>query len=135
MRSNSAEPMAQPLTDTFDHKQTTVDRVSLGHQLGQVLEASQAADVGRLVDDGLDPQRPPFLQVLLDPAVLVAELQAHLGAGAEDPRAEDAGSGASHLPGEHGRHLVGPTDADVVGHQRLEESAGPAGVVEDQRAR
>ena len=35
---------------------------------------------------------------------------------------------------EHGPDLFGPADADVVGHERLEEAPGPAGVVEDEGA-
>lgn len=61
------------LTGTFDHKQTTVDGAGLVDELGQVLEPAQDPDVGRLVDDGLDAQGSPFLQVLLESAVLVAE--------------------------------------------------------------
>ena len=64
MRSKSAEPMAQP---------------------GQVLEPGQDPDIGRLVDDGLDTKRPAFLEVLLDPAVLVGEVDVDVGARAEDP--------------------------------------------------
>src|SRR5262249_59111814 len=41
---------------------------------------------------------------------------------------------ASAVEAEDGSHLVGAADADVVGHQRLEESSGSSGIVEDQRA-
>lgn len=53
----------------------------------------QDADVGRLVDDGLNKKRPPFIQVLLDPAALVAEVHLHLGAGREDLCSERLGGG------------------------------------------
>ncbi len=42
------------LTGTLDHKQTMVDVLGLGGQLGQVLDAGQDVQVGRFVDDGLD---------------------------------------------------------------------------------
>ena len=45
------------------------------------------------------------------------------------------GRAACAVGHEHGPDLVGAADADVVGHERLEEPAGPAGVVEDDGAR
>ena len=68
------------LAGTLDHKQTVVDLAGLGDEFGQVLEPGEDPDVGRLVDDGLDPKRPPFLEVLLDPAVLVGEVDVDVGA-------------------------------------------------------
>jgi hypothetical protein len=43
------------------------------------------------------------------------------------------GRSAERTGEDHG-HLVGSADADVVGHQRLEESSGPARVIKDQGA-
>jgi hypothetical protein len=42
------------LAGTLDHKQTVVDLPGPADELGQVLEPSEDADVGRLVDNGLD---------------------------------------------------------------------------------
>ena len=58
------------LAGTLDHKQTAIDLTGLFDQLGQVLEPGEDPDVSWLVDDGLDAKCPPFLQVLLDTAVL-----------------------------------------------------------------
>jgi hypothetical protein len=51
------------LAGTFDHKQTVVDLAALFHELGKMFESGEDADVGRLVDDGLDAESPPFFQV------------------------------------------------------------------------
>ena len=100
-----------------------------------MLEPGEAPDVGRLVDHGLNAERSPFLEVLLDAAVLVGEVHLHLGAGTEDAGAELVGGGATTpVPAEHGVHLVGSADADVVGDQSFKEAAGPTRVVEDHRA-
>lgn len=76
----------------------------------------------------------PSFKFLLDPAVLEGELELHLGASPEDAAPEDPRCALGDAAGEHGGDLVRSADADVVGHQRLEEAAGPAGIVEDQRA-
>ena len=92
-------------------------------------------DVSGFVDDGLDTQGPPFFQILLDAAVLVGEVDPHLGAGGEHPGAEGLGGGpAPAVSPEDGVDLVGTPDADVVLDQGLEEPPGPARVVEDQGA-
>jgi hypothetical protein len=52
------------------NEQTVADGAGPLHQLGQVLKLGQDPDVGVFVDDGLDAQSPPFVQVVLDPAVL-----------------------------------------------------------------
>jgi len=90
---------------------------------------------GRLVDDGFDAQRPPFLEVLLDPAVLVGEVHLHFGARAEDPSAELLRRCATTpVATEHDMNLLGSADADVVGDQRFEERAGAARIIEHHRA-
>lgn len=86
-----------------------------------MLEAALDADVRGVVDHGLDAQGPPFLEVLLHPAMLVEEVDLHLRPGREDARTEDAGRVLAHLAGKDDGHLVRPADADVVGDERLEE--------------
>jgi hypothetical protein len=135
MRSKSAEPDGTALAGTLDHKQTVVDLSGLADELSQVLEPGKDTDVGWLVDDGLDAESPPFFQVLLDAAVLVGEVHVHFGARREHPLAVGLADRASELAGEHHRHLLGPTDADVVSHEGLEEAPRPARVVEDEGAR
>ena len=73
----------------------------------------------------------PSLEVLLDPAVLVGEVDLDFGAGREDPAPEWFLGGLADLAGEDHGHLVGSADGDVVGHQGLEERPGLAGRVED----
>jgi hypothetical protein len=87
-----------------------------------------------LADDGLDTQGSPFFEVLLDTRMLVGEVQLHLGSRTEQSGAERFLGGLAHLAGEDHRHLGGPSDANVVGHERLEEAAGASGVVEDDGA-
>ena len=67
-------------------------------------------------------------------AALVAEVDADVAAGGEDPCCERALVGLAQLAGEDHRDLFGAADGDVVGDQRFEEAAGAAWVVEDQRA-
>jgi hypothetical protein len=134
MRSKTASADGTALAGTFDHKQTTVDLAGLGDDLAEVLEAAVAADVAGVVDDSLDTKGPPLFQVLRDAAVLVTEVHADVGAGREDPGSKDPGRVLADLAGEHSGDLVGSADADIVGHEGLEERPGPSGVVEDQGA-
>src|SRR5664280_2860134 len=100
------------LAGTFDHKQTVVDLACLLDELGEMLEPGKDTDVLGFVDDGFDTQCPPFLQILLDTAVLVAEVHLHLGAGAEDPGPEGLGGGATPAaPTENGVDFMGTADA------------------------
>ena len=48
-----------------------VDRTGPGLQFVEMLQPAQAAQVARVVDHGLDPQRPPVLQILFDAGVPV----------------------------------------------------------------
>src|SRR5208282_1577584 len=57
------------LAGTFDHKQAVVDLARFADEFGQMLEPGQDPHVSGLVYDGLDAKCPPFLEVLLDPAV------------------------------------------------------------------
>ena len=47
-------------------KQATIGGARLGLELGQVAQAPLTPQVGRRVADGLDAQRPTFLEVFLD---------------------------------------------------------------------
>ena len=79
------------LTDMFMIQQSAVDVTGLGLEFGQVVQAAFHAEIGRVVDDGLDPQRTALLEVLLDAGVLVADVDGHVDAAGDDPGREDAG--------------------------------------------
>src|SRR6266540_3134894 len=86
------------------------------------------------VADGLHPDRPAFFQVLLDAGVPVDHVDGDVHAAGDDPGREAAVGVGADAPVEDERDLVGPAGAEVVGHQRLEERPGAAGLVKDQGA-
>ncbi|MGH3267907.1 MAG: hypothetical protein ACRDN1_02385, partial [Trebonia sp.] len=112
-----------------------VHGAGLALEFGEVGQAGVAADVAGAVDDGLDPHRPPVLEVLLDPGVLVEDVQDHAaGVGADgravDGGAEGAGGIALDAPPEDDLDAGGPADVEVVRDESLEEEPGAAGGVE-----
>ena len=112
------------LADTLDDKQPPVGGTGLRLDLGQVPEAPLTAEIGRAVDDRLDPQRPALLEVLLDPGVLVEEVDRNLGPAGDDLGRERPRRRALDPSIEDQGDLVGPTEVEVVGDERLEE--GPS---------
>src|SRR6266511_1563741 len=134
MRSKSAEPMAQlwPARSMISSRWLT--RRALATSSGR---CSSRASTPRsaVVDYRFDAERAPVLEVLLEAGMLVADVELDIAAGGEDAGAERLPGRLAHLAGKDDGQLLGAADVDVVGHQRLEEAACPARVVEDERAR
>ena len=65
-------------------KQPPVDGAGAGLQLVEIMQAPQAAQIAWVVDDGLDAQRAPVIEVLLDAGVPVEGVDVHLGAVGDD---------------------------------------------------
>ena len=120
------------LAGTFSFQYAVVGGAGLGLKLGEVVQAGVAAQVAGRVDDGLDPHRPAVFEVLLDPRVLVEQVE-HDAAGVRaddrpvDGGAEDAGGVAADAAVEDDLDVGGAADVEVVGDQGLEERPGPAG--------
>src|SRR3954449_6338820 len=102
----------------------------------EVVEAAADPQVGRGVDDGLDPQRAAVLEVLLDPGVFVERVHRDVHPAGDDLGLEHPGGGAlgavADLSAEDDLDGVGAAQVEVVPDQRLEEAAGVPGGVEDQ---
>jgi hypothetical protein len=50
------------LTDPFSIEQATVDRTSLDEDFRQMLQTPGHPEIGGVIDDGLDAERPPALR-------------------------------------------------------------------------
>ena len=72
------------LADTFSIEQCGVDRTGTGLQFIEMDQPPQTAQVVRVVDHGLDPQRAPVLQILFDAGVPVEGVDVDLGAVGDD---------------------------------------------------
>src|ERR1700758_1369679 len=83
------------LADTFSIEQCGVDRTRPGLQLVEMLQPAQAAQIARVVDHGLDAQRPSVLEILFDPGVPVEGVDVDLGAVGDDLRLVFPGRRAS----------------------------------------
>jgi len=100
-----------------------------------MVQPAQTAQIARVVDHGLDPQRAPVFEVLLDSGVPVEGVDVDLGAVGDDPRLVFTSRRASPslAPPEGELDHLRAADIEVVGHQGLEESPGAPWRVEDQR--
>src|SRR3954451_7791165 len=87
-----------------------------------------------VVDDGLDTQSAAFLQIQLDAAMRVGEVDPNLGAFGGHAGAEDALGIALYTSGEKDGYDGGSADADVVGDQCLEEGSRSSRGIQDKRA-
>ena len=90
----------------------------------EVVQAALAAQVVGGVDYGLDPQRAPVFQVLLDAGVLVEGVDGDLGAAGDDLGLELADGGAlsaADLAVEEDLDGVRAAEVKVVGDQGFKE--------------
>ena len=123
------------LAGTFGFQYAVVGRAGFGLKLAQVGQPGQAAQVTGGVDDGLDPHRAAVFEVLLDPRVLVEQVEHDAAAiradrGAVDGGAEHAWGVAADMAVEDDLDVGGAADVEVVGDQGLEERPRPAGRIQ-----
>ena len=100
-------------------------------------QPAPTAHIVGVVDHGLDAQRPTVLQILFDARVPVEGVDVDLGAVGDDLGLVFATClGAAALAAfEDQLDQLRAADVEVVGHQGLEEPAGPPRCVEHQGAR
>ncbi|MEZ5086015.1 MAG: hypothetical protein R2722_07105 [Tessaracoccus sp.] len=119
------------LPDTFSIEQASVDGTCFVLQFGQVGQPSVTLQVVGCVDDGLDPQRPPVFEVLLDPGVLEERVDGDIGIPADNRclRGPVVLNRTTPMAGavEDQLHRVGPSDIKVVSNERFEERPGASG--------
>jgi len=72
------------LADPLSIEQATVDRTGPGLKFGQVVQATLAAQIVGVVDDGLDAQRSAVLQILFDAGVLVKGIDGDVNPAGDD---------------------------------------------------
>jgi len=83
--------------DSLDVKQTSVGLEADLSQRGEVMQASADTEVAGVVDRGLGAQSPALPVVLLDPTVLIVDVDRRCDAFGDDPGAKPA-RGASVGP-------------------------------------
>ena len=123
------------LADTFSIQDAAVACTGFGLEFVEVVQPGVAAQIPRGVDDRLDAHRAAVFEVLLDPRVLVEDVDDHaLVVVAVDRGPKHPFGGGADLAAEDDLHVAGAADVEVVGDQRLEEPTGVAGRVEHQGA-
>ena len=111
--------MAEP----FDFQKTAVGCKASLTQLGQIVEPLADAKIPGVVDGGLGAQRTPFLMILLDPRILVMDVERWCDAFGDDAGAETSGCSAGDTALEDELHLFGTADVEVLTDHLLEKNA------------
>jgi hypothetical protein len=121
------------LADSLSFHDSVVDCTCLGRQFVEVLQPAQHAQIGGVVDDSLDAHGLAVFEILLDPGVLVEDVDGHALIGAVDGGLEDLGIRVGRrgslprppftadLASEDDFHLLGTAEIEVVGDERLDE--------------
>src|SRR6266545_5450808 len=115
-------------------QQPLVDRTGLGLQAVEVGQQPLAAEVVGVVDHGLDAQGTAVLEVLLDAGVLVEHVDGDAAGVPVDRGLEHPAGLAAAVASEDDLDVLGASQVEVVGHQRLEEGSGVAGGVQHDGA-
>src|SRR6185503_6745960 len=137
IRSKAGLARTQPWPTRSLSSSVVFDRTGTGLQFIEMDQPPQTAQIVRVVDHGLDPQRAPVLQILFDAGVPVEGVHVDLGAIADDLGLELTGgrSTTALAASKDEFDQLRAADVEVVGDQRLEEPAGVAWRVEHQGAR
>jgi len=119
------------VAELLDVEETSVGVEADLPQGGEVLQPFAEGEVPRVVDRGLGPEGPPLLVVLLDPAVLVVQVERGRHPLGEDPRPEPPGGPPRDPAPEDQLHLVRPAEVQVLADDRLEEDPPGEGPVQE----
>src|SRR6202521_941602 len=111
------------VSDALDVEQTSVGCEAYGAQFVEIFDASADAEVAGIVDRGLGSKRLSLFVILLDPALLVVDVQRRGDAVGDDAGAEPAGCAPVDPSVEHQADLAGAADIEVLADHLLEEDA------------
>src|SRR5438874_7729067 len=118
------------VADSLDVEETSVGLEADLPKRREVLKPLADGEVARAVDGRLGAQRAPFLEVLLDPGVLVVDVQR-----GDDPVGDHAGAEASRCrlgdpTSKEELNLLGAADVEVLADDLFEEDAAVDRTVE-----
>src|SRR6266498_3700949 len=134
IRAKAGLARTVPWPTRLSVQQPLVDRTGLGLQAVEVGQQPLAAEVVGVVDHGLDAQGTAVFEVLLDAGVLVEDVDGDAAGVPVDRGLEHPAGLAAAVASEDDLDVLGASQVEVVGHQRLEEGSGVAGGVQHDGA-
>src|SRR6516165_4212899 len=119
------------VAQAFDIEQAAVGRKADCTQLGQVVQPPADPEIVGVVDRRLGSQSPIFLVILLDPGVLVMDVQRRGHILRHHPRAKP-GAGVAQYPAiKDELHLLWTAEVEVLPNHLLEEQSAMHRAVQD----
>jgi len=116
--------------DLLDVQQTSIGSKADLPQSGQILQALADGEIARVVDGRLGAECASFFVILLDPRVLVIDVQGRNDAFGNDSRPEAARRSSTHFTIKNKLYLTGATDVEILPDNLLEEHAPCNGTIE-----
>src|SRR5207249_778211 len=112
----------------------SIDVIAQGPEVAQVGQPPSNAEIVGVIEGGLGAQGALLLEVLLDVAAFVGDMQTGIDPRGDHASREAAGRGPGNLAWKQQLHLVGAAEVEIVTNDAFEELPPAERPVEDLRA-
>lgn len=116
--------------ERFGLEDAAVDVIAERAEVAQVRQPPSDAEIVGIVEGGLGAQRALLLEVMLDVAALVGDVQTRIDAGGDDAGGEPAGRGPGDLARKEELDVIGPPEVEILADHAFKEFAAAERAIE-----